>query len=138
MATLSINYEIPENGLKDGEATEELKNNASASFGKAIIDLLKEGHKISISQYQESIQDIESEEDLIVVDENGKQENTKKKIKTQMYNCTADIQVLRVYNKTTGKSRCTRICDIKVKPDENGKLRLQPINKSKHNLQGGE
>lgn len=133
MSTLSLNFEIDESKhKKDGELTEEFKANATASFGKQILDLLKDGYRVNLDSYQEGIQIIEDEDDLLVEDEEGKTKTTKEKTQKEMYNCTINIHVLNQKDKETGKYKNTRFRGTNV-VSKNGQLTVEisrPIRKN--------
>lgn len=124
MKTLSMDYEIKEKDKKDGLLDEVFKNNAEASFGKMIMDFVKQGNELIIKKVINGEVVTEVEEDVEAVDSvTGETTIVKEKIKKDAYNCTALVQVIS--REIKGKKTCTRTDDVRLKFDKN-QVVIQP------------
>ena len=130
MNTLSQNFIIGESDKDNGNLKDSSKNNFEASFGKLILDFVKEGHSIKIESFATSEQDVEFEEELIVVDENGKEKKVIDRVKKPCYNCTALIHVLR--KKINGKKICINTVQKKVTVTSDNKIAMSEVRENRN------
>lgn len=127
MQSLSINFEVKDTDKKDGVLTDDFKISATGTFGKAILDLVMEGYEVTVKKVQFNEQTIEVEEDLIVVDENGKEKTVKEKTNKDAYVAVATLDIIsRTINNTKS---CTRnpVLEPRIIV-EDGQLKVGSIN----------
>lgn len=118
MKTISYNFEIKDSDKEDEKLKDSSKLNYEASFGKLILDLVKDGKTIKLSDFTTKEADVDFKESVEVEDpETNETKLLTDIVKKPCYVCSIKIHILR--NTIKGKSKCTATQEMTVSLDDN-------------------
>lgn len=128
MQTVVYNFEIKDADKENDKLKDSSKANYEASFGKLIMDFIKEGKTVKLSDFTTREADVNFKEKVEAVDEEtGETEVLEKIVKKPCYVCSIKMHLLK--EKINGKNKCTAARGKNIIETANDKLGVSDSDK---------